>query len=264
MGRIPREVVDAVRDRTDIVEVVKRHVTLTRRGGNFVGLCPFHQEKTPSFNVIPGKGIYHCFGCQAGGDVFKFLMQLEGLSFVESIKELAGPAGVTIEERELTPAERKDLQKRGADKAAERKVQRHTHIAELRAQLKILESGLADLEVRNSAAHAERATAIAAMDEKVVKLFDAKIAALQATGVATPPAPAGAAPPGTQLAVMPLPDADAAEQASLKELEAARQRAAAAIAKAQQCAASVAGQFEKTFELDPTVLPKTNTPQHQR
>jgi len=105
-------VVDAVRDRTDIVEVVKRHVTLTRRGGNFVGLCPFHQEKTPSFNVIPGKGIYHCFGCQAGGDVFKFLMQLEGLSFVESIKELAGPAGVTIEERELTPAERKDLQKR--------------------------------------------------------------------------------------------------------------------------------------------------------
>jgi DNA primase len=104
--------VDAVRDRTDIVEVVKRHVTLTRRGGNFVGLCPFHQEKTPSFNVIPGKGIYHCFGCQAGGDVFKFLMQLEGLSFVESIKELAGPAGVTIEERELTPAERQDLHKR--------------------------------------------------------------------------------------------------------------------------------------------------------
>ena len=112
MGRIPREVVDAIRDRTDIVEVVKRHVTLTRRGGNFVGLCPFHQEKTPSFNVIPTKGIYHCFGCQAAGDVFKFLMQLEGLSFVESIKELAGPAGVTIEERELTPAERKDLQKR--------------------------------------------------------------------------------------------------------------------------------------------------------
>jgi DNA primase len=112
VARIPREVVDAVRDRTDIVEVVKRHVTLIRRGGNFVGLCPFHQEKTPSFNVIPGKGIYHCFGCQAGGDVFKFLMQLEGLSFVESIKELAGPAGVTIEERELTPSERQDLRKR--------------------------------------------------------------------------------------------------------------------------------------------------------
>lgn len=112
MGRIPREVVDAIRDRTDIVEVVKRHVTLTRRGGNYVGLCPFHQEKTPSFNVIPGKGIFHCFGCQTSGDVFRFLMQLEGLSFIESIKELAGPAGVTIEERELTPSERKDLQKR--------------------------------------------------------------------------------------------------------------------------------------------------------
>ncbi len=112
MGRIPREVVDAVRDRTDIVEVVKRHVTLLRRGGNFVGLCPFHQEKTPSFNVIPGKGIYHCFGCQASGDVFKFLMQVEGLSFVESIKELAGPAGIAIEERELTRSERQDLHKR--------------------------------------------------------------------------------------------------------------------------------------------------------
>ncbi len=104
--------VDAVRDRTDISQVVQRHVSLQRRGRNFVGLCPFHQEKTPSFNVIPDKGIFHCFGCQAGGDVFKFLMMLEGLSFVEAIKELAGPAGVPVEERELTPAERQALKKR--------------------------------------------------------------------------------------------------------------------------------------------------------
>ncbi|MEQ1564819.1 MAG: DNA primase [Myxococcota bacterium] len=112
MARIPRELVDAVRERTDIAEVIGRHVALVRRGRNLVGLCPFHQEKSPSFNVIPEKGIYHCFGCQAGGDVFRFLMTLEGLSFVEAIKELATAAGITVEERELTPAERKALAQR--------------------------------------------------------------------------------------------------------------------------------------------------------
>src|SRR5262245_11209971 len=112
MARIPRELVDAVRERTDIAEVIGRHVALTRRGRNLVGLCPFHQEKTPSFNVIPDKGIYHCFGCQAGGDVFRFLMTLEGLSFVEAIKELATAAGIPVEERELSPAERRALAQR--------------------------------------------------------------------------------------------------------------------------------------------------------
>ncbi|MEN0065058.1 MAG: DNA primase [Myxococcota bacterium] len=112
MPRIPRDIVDAVRDRTDLAEVIGRHVALSRRGKNFVGLCPFHQEKTPSFNVIPDKGIFHCFGCETGGDVFKFLMLLEGLSFVEVVKELAGPAGVTIEEREMTAAERRAMKQR--------------------------------------------------------------------------------------------------------------------------------------------------------
>ena len=112
MPRIPRDIVDAVRDRTDLVEVIGRHVALSRRGKNFVGLCPFHQEKTPSFNVIPDKDIFHCFGCQTGGDVFKFLMLLEGLSFVEAVRELASAAGVEIEEREMTPAERRALQQR--------------------------------------------------------------------------------------------------------------------------------------------------------
>jgi DNA primase len=104
--------VDAVRDRTDIVEVVGRHVTLQKSGKDLKGLCPFHQEKTPSFHVVPSKGIYHCFGCQAGGDVFKFLMQIEGLSFVEAVRELAGPAGVMVPERELTQDERIALKSR--------------------------------------------------------------------------------------------------------------------------------------------------------
>ena len=114
MPRIPREVVDEVRERTDIAEVVQRHVALKPRGRNLVGLCPFHQEKTPSFNVIPDKGIFHCFGCQTGGDVFKFVMQLEGLSFGEAVRELAQAAGVEIQERELSPAERQALRQRAS------------------------------------------------------------------------------------------------------------------------------------------------------
>ncbi len=112
MSRIPRHLIDEVRERTEIVEVVQRFVSLQRRGNSYVGLCPFHQEKTPSFHVVPNKHLFHCFGCQASGDVFRFLMQLEGLSFIEAVKELAGPAGVTIEERELTPDERKQLKRR--------------------------------------------------------------------------------------------------------------------------------------------------------
>lgn len=112
MGRIPREVVDAVRDRTDLVEVVQRHVALKQRGNSFIGLCPFHQEKTPSFHVIPGKGIFHCFGCQTGGDCFKFLMMIEGLSFVEAIKELAASAGVEVEQEEMSEAQRRALKQR--------------------------------------------------------------------------------------------------------------------------------------------------------
>ena len=114
MALIPREIVDAVRERTDIGEVVQRHVALKRSGSNLVGLCPFHQEKTPSFNVIVDKGIFHCFGCQTGGDVFKFVMMLEGLSFAEAVRELAEAAGVDMQERELTPAERRALKQRAS------------------------------------------------------------------------------------------------------------------------------------------------------
>ncbi|MBT3223123.1 MAG: DNA primase, partial [Proteobacteria bacterium] len=109
---IPRDIVEAVRDRADIVEVVSRHVSLVQRGSNFVGLCPFHQEKTASFNVVPSKRIFHCFGCSKSGDVFGFLMSIEGVSFVEAVKDLARTVGIDVPERELTPAEKKALRRR--------------------------------------------------------------------------------------------------------------------------------------------------------
>lgn len=111
-NEIPREVIDAVRDRTEIVDLVSRHVRLQRRGASWVGLCPFHQEKTPSFSVIPAKGMFYCFGCQASGDAIGFLRDLQGLTFREAVVELAGAAGVTIPERELTDDERRALQHR--------------------------------------------------------------------------------------------------------------------------------------------------------
>ena len=112
MPQIPRHTINAIREAIDIVEVVREHVALRRAGGNYVGLCPFHQEKTPSFNVVPAKHLYHCFGCGAGGDVFKFLMQLEGLSFTEAVRDLGARAGVQVEERDLTPAEQRALKHR--------------------------------------------------------------------------------------------------------------------------------------------------------
>jgi len=109
---IPREIIDQIRERTEILEVVQRHVSLKRRGSAWLGLCPFHQEKTASFNVVPGKGIYYCFGCGEGGDVFKFIMKMQGLGFMEAVRELAAPAGVVVEERELTPDEQRRVRTR--------------------------------------------------------------------------------------------------------------------------------------------------------
>ncbi|NOY25177.1 MAG: DNA primase [Oligoflexia bacterium] len=103
---IPRELIDAIRDRADLVEIVGQTLSLTRKGNSYVGLCPFHNEKTPSFNVVPSKGIYHCFGCGEGGDVFQWLMQTQGMGFNEAVKDLGQRVGVTIEERQLTDEER--------------------------------------------------------------------------------------------------------------------------------------------------------------
>lgn len=98
MGRIPAEIVEDVLERTDILQIVQQYVTLKRAGTNHKGLCPFHSEKTPSFNVHAGKGIFKCFGCGAAGNVYRFLMDLEGWNFPETVRHLAGRVGIEIPE----------------------------------------------------------------------------------------------------------------------------------------------------------------------
>jgi DNA primase len=108
MGRIPDRLVQEVLDKTDIVAVIGDHVRLTKKGGRWLGLCPFHAEKSPSFNVDPDKGLYYCFGCQKGGSAVQFLMELEKLSFPEAMEELAKKAGVALEVEEAPTEDEKD------------------------------------------------------------------------------------------------------------------------------------------------------------
>ena len=94
---IPKRVLEDIRFRNDIVEVVGSYFNLQRAGSAFKALCPFHKEKTPSFHVNPQRQIFHCFGCGAGGDVFRFLMQYEGVDFVTAARMLAQRAGIALE-----------------------------------------------------------------------------------------------------------------------------------------------------------------------
>jgi len=98
--------------RTDIVALVRETVELRRSGASFLGLCPFHAEKTPSFNVHPGRQIFHCFGCGKGGDAIAFLMERDGLTFPEALTLLAGRVGVLIEEQQLSPAQEEEERRR--------------------------------------------------------------------------------------------------------------------------------------------------------
>jgi len=97
---IKREIIEKVRERADIVEVISSYIPLKPAGKNYRALCPFHKEKTPSFTVSPEKGLFHCFGCGVGGNVFTFLMRYEGISFYEAVKSLAERYGIPIEEVE--------------------------------------------------------------------------------------------------------------------------------------------------------------------
>ncbi|MEL6348977.1 MAG: DNA primase [Myxococcota bacterium] len=112
--RIPRESIEAIRERVSIVDVVSQEVTLKRKGSSLMGLCPFHQEKTPSFSVVPSKNIFHCFGCNEGGDIFAFVQKTRGLSFYEAVKELGEQCGISVEDKELTPQEIRRIRARSS------------------------------------------------------------------------------------------------------------------------------------------------------
>jgi DNA primase len=96
-GKIPERTIDEIRDRTDILSLIGKYVPLKKAGRNFVGLCPFHAEKTPSFSVNPEKGIFKCFGCGKGGNAITFLMDVEGMSFTEAVKQLGDQCGVRVQ-----------------------------------------------------------------------------------------------------------------------------------------------------------------------
>ena len=98
MGVIPPEKIDDVRAASDIVDVISGYMTLQSKGRNYFGLCPFHQEKTPSFSVNPEMQIFHCFGCGVGGNVFTFIMKMEGITFPDAVKMLAQTAGILLPE----------------------------------------------------------------------------------------------------------------------------------------------------------------------
>lgn len=106
-GMIPRELIDEILDRTDIVPLIESYLPLKRQGRNLVGLCPFHLEDTPSFSVSPDKQMYYCFGCQKGGNAISFIMEYEHLSFQEAVAKLAQRAGVTLPERELSQGQQR-------------------------------------------------------------------------------------------------------------------------------------------------------------
>ena len=98
----PDELIEEVRSRNDIVDVISGYVKLTKKGSSYFGLCPFHNEKSPSFSVSMQKQMYYCFGCGAGGNVFTFIMEYENYTFVEALKMLAERVGIELPEEEYS------------------------------------------------------------------------------------------------------------------------------------------------------------------
>ncbi|MCZ6633550.1 MAG: DNA primase, partial [bacterium] len=96
MPRVPEETIDQIRQSVDIVDIISEHVMLDKRGKNFLGLCPFHDDSKPSFNVSQNKQIYKCFACGAGGNVFTFLQNFENISFIEALRQLADRVGILL------------------------------------------------------------------------------------------------------------------------------------------------------------------------
>ena len=96
MARYSDEIINEVRQANDIVDIISQYVHLKRSGRNFFGLCPFHNEKSPSFSVSPDKQIFHCFGCGVGGNAFTFISKIEGINFVEAVQTLAERANIQL------------------------------------------------------------------------------------------------------------------------------------------------------------------------
>ena len=94
--RYSDEIIEEVRRNNDVVDIISQYVHLTRKGRNYFGLCPFHSEKSPSFSVSPDRQIFHCFGCGVGGNVYTFLMKIEGITFKESLEQLAERANIQL------------------------------------------------------------------------------------------------------------------------------------------------------------------------
>ena len=111
-GGIPPTTLQQIRDTVDIVDVVSRYVTLSKAGQNFRGLCPFHNEKTPSFTVNGSRQMYYCFGCGKGGDVFSFLMSRERMNFVEAVTELAQQVNIEIPQFSFSRSSKNDPEQR--------------------------------------------------------------------------------------------------------------------------------------------------------
>ena len=113
MSRFTPETIERVRDSSDIVEIVSAYTDLRRQGERFVGLCPFHDERTPSFSVKPRDGFYYCFGCEAGGDTIRFVQEKEGLAFPDAVEALAERYGVEVERDAEDPQAEEARRRRG-------------------------------------------------------------------------------------------------------------------------------------------------------
>ncbi len=111
MPSIPQDIIEQVRQATDIVEVIGEFVRLKKRGRNYQALCPFHNEKAPSFSVSPDKQMYYCFGCNKGGNVITFLMEHENMTFVDAVRLLASRAGITIPEKRTDSTSKEELER---------------------------------------------------------------------------------------------------------------------------------------------------------
>ena len=111
--RYPEHVIEEIREQSDIISIISEYTALNKKGSSYMGLCPFHNEKTPSFSVSEEKQLYYCFGCGAGGNVITFLMQKENMSFIEAIKYLAERENIKLDETYLSEEEAENNKKRG-------------------------------------------------------------------------------------------------------------------------------------------------------